>query len=174
MPSEIRYCEQLEYRVEEKPDVWVTTGVFPAMLARIVSPTGELAGFHRTYLTTEGHKAPVQEPRKMLSAFQGATKGAAIRLYPAGTVLGVAEGIETALACHVATDLPVWSTISAGGLASLVVPDAVQELVIFADNDKSETGEKAARTLARRMLAEDCKVKIIKPQTVETDWADYA
>jgi len=172
MPSEIRYCEQLEYREEEKPDVWVTTGVFPAMIARILSPAGALVGLHRTYLSPDGKKAELKAPRKMLSVYPGATKGAAIRLQPASTVLGVAEGIETALACHIGTGLPVWSTISAGGLASLVVPVIVQELIIFADNDKSGTGEKAARALARRMLAEGRKVKIIKPQTVGKDWAD--
>ena len=174
MTSEIRYCEQLEYREEEKPDAWVTTGVFPAMIARIASPTGDFAGLHRTYLTTDGKKAPVKEPRKMVVTHRGATKGAAIKLFSPGTVLGVAEGIETALACHVATGLPVWSTISAGGLASLVVPDTAQEVIIFADNDESGTGEKAARTLARRMLAENRIVKILQPADVDTDWADYA
>jgi len=174
IPSEIRYCEQLEYREEEKPGVWVTIGVFPAMIARILSPAGELAGLHRTYLTTDGKKAPVKSARKMSVAYAGATKGAAIRLQQASTVLGVAEGIETALACHTATGLPAWSTISAGGLASLAVPDIVRELIIFADNDKSGTGEKSARTLASRMLAEDRKVKIIKPQAADTDWADHA
>lgn len=172
MPSEIRYCEQLEYREEEKPGVWVTTGVFPAMIARILSPSGALVGLHRTYLTIDGKKAPVTSPRKLTVAFPMATKGAAIKLQPVGITLGVAEGMETALACHIATGLPIWSTISAGGLASLVVPDIVQELIVFADNDRSGTGEKAARTLARRMLAEGRKVKIIKPQIVGTDWAD--
>lgn len=171
VPLEIRYCEQLEYR-EETSGVWVTSGVFPAMIARILSPSGELAGIHRTYLTANGQKAPVKEPRKMVVAYRGATKGAAIRLQPASTVIGVAEGIETALACHLATGLPVWSTISAGGLASLVVPATVKELIIFADNDRSGTGEKAANALARRMLSEGRKVKILTPPAVGTDWAD--
>lgn len=172
VPQDLRYCEQLEYRVEDQPGVWVTTGIFPAMIARILSPDGSLVGLHRTYLTTDGEKADVKPSRKLSAAFKGAIKGGAIRLFLPDDILGVAEGIETALACHVATGLPVWSTTSAGGLASLVVPDTVKELIIFADRDASGTGEKSARTLARRMLAEDRKVKILMPNEVGTDWAD--
>jgi putative DNA primase/helicase len=126
---------------------------------------------HRTYLTPDGHKAPVPTPKKLMSpALPGATRGAAIRLLPAGATLAVSEGIETALAVHLGTGLPVWATICAQGMAALVVPDTVRLVVIGADHDAP--GLQAAKALARRMLAEGRRVKIVTPDTPGADWAD--
>jgi phage/plasmid primase-like uncharacterized protein len=93
-----------------------------------------------------------------------------MRLYPAGETLAVAEGIETALAVRLATGLPVWAAICAGGMARLVIPDEVQLVVICADNDVS--GLDAAKTLARRLLVEQRRVKILIPDPPGADWAD--
>ena len=69
--------------------------------------------------------------------------GGAIRLFqPVDGVLGIAEGIETALAAHCLTGLPVWATCTADALARVVIPQAVQKVVIFADNDHSGTGKR--------------------------------
>jgi hypothetical protein len=57
-------------------------------------PTG---GLHRTFLAYDGNgKADMEAPRKML----GPVQNGAVRLAPVGDdgVLGVAEGIETAIA----------------------------------------------------------------------------
>jgi putative DNA primase/helicase len=45
-------------------------------------------------------------------------KGASIRLFAAETVLGIAQGIETALAAHEIFHLPVWSKICADAYAA--------------------------------------------------------
>ena len=100
----------------------------------------------------------------------GATRGGAIRLYAAGETLAVTEGIETALAVHLATGLPVWATCSAGGMARLIVPPEVRLVVICADHDAA--GLDAAKALARRLLAEQRHVKILTPDTPGADWAD--
>ena len=55
---------------------------------------GERAALHRTYLDRYSGKAQVAEPRKMLGSMP---TGAAVRLMEHGDVLGIAEGIETAL-----------------------------------------------------------------------------
>lgn len=55
-------------------------------------------------------------------------------------------------------------------MAALVVPDTVHLLVIGADHD--EAGLKAARALARRLLAEGRRVKILMPDTPGADWAE--
>ncbi len=48
----------------------------------------------------------------------------------------------------------------------------MRNVVVFADNDKTETGHKSAKALARRMLAEERTVKILMPDEPGTDWAD--
>jgi putative DNA primase/helicase len=106
----------------------------------------------------------------MPTAIPGATRGGAIRLYPPSETLAVTEGIETALAVRLATGLPVWSTICAGGMERLIVPAEVRLVVICADHDTA--GLDAALALARRLLAARRRVKILTPDIPGADWAD--
>jgi putative DNA primase/helicase len=141
------------------------------MVARVDDPHGELATIHRTYLKLDGHKADVPTVKRLMPcAVPGATTGGAIRLYTPDETLAVTEGIETALAVRCATGLPVWATSSAGGMARLIVPPPVSLVVICADHDPA--GLDAARALARRLLGEQRRVKILAPDTPGADWAD--
>jgi|SoiMethySBSTD1v2_1073268.scaffolds.fasta_scaffold240775_2 putative DNA primase/helicase len=165
-PTVLRYHPHLIYRHEDGQRTY-----HPAMVARVDNPSGCAVTLHRTYLTSDGRKAAVDTVKKLMSpAIAGATRGGAIRLYQAGDTLAIAEGIETALAVHLATGLPVWSTICAGGMERLVVPAEVQLVVICADHDTA--GLNAARALARRLLVEQRRVKILTPDTPGADWAD--
>jgi putative DNA primase/helicase len=141
------------------------------MIACVDDAQGQAVSLHRTYVTKDGRKAEVPIVKKLMpSILPGATRGGAIRLYPAGETLAIAEGIETALAVRCATGLPGWSTICADGMAQLIVPPEVRLVVICADHDPA--GLAAARTLARRLLAEQRRVKILTPDTPGADWAD--
>jgi putative DNA primase/helicase len=166
MPLHVRYHARLPYRHDDGRFTY-----HPAMLARVDNPEGAMVTLHRTYLTLDGHKAEVPTVKKLMSpATPGATRGGAIRLYPAGETLAVTEGIETALAFRLATGLPAWAAICAGGMAQLIVPAEVRLVVICADHDP--VGLKAARALARRLLFEQRRVKILSPDTPGADWAD--
>lgn len=132
----------------------------PAMIGLVRgadgAPTG---GIHRTFLAYDGAgKAAVDKPKKMLGPIQHG----AVRLFPVGGegVLGVAEGIETAIAAATISGLPVWACLAAGNLGGydkagawtgfevpLDVP--VRHLVIFAD--RGAAGEGAAQLLADRV-----------------------
>ncbi len=79
-------------------------------------------------------KAEVPEPKKML----GPTWGGAIRLAPAGPILGLSEGIETGLACMQVDGLPVWAAGTAGAMAAVILPDLVKEVVLYLDNDNKK------------------------------------
>lgn len=169
IPDVLRYHEGLEYFEDGK-----SIGTFPAMVALVMSPDNQMVCIHRTFLTIDGRKAPVAKPKKLMPPiFEGATKGAAIRLYEATNKLAITEGIETGLACHSATGLPVWSGISANGMSAIEVPVSVEEVIIFADHDANNAGENAAKTLARRLLAADKKVKLLVPSEAGTDWFDF-
>ena len=75
--------------------------------------------------------------------------GGAIGLATPGPVLGVAEGIETALAVQLRTGMPVRSAVSAGLLARLEPPAGTSLVVIWADRDRSGAGEGGGADLTR-------------------------
>ena len=102
--------------------------------------------------------------------FLGSVSGGAVRLAKARGTLAVTEGIETGLAVMTATDIPTWAALSASGMASLAVPDELDELVICADFD--EAGIDAAESLARRMNHRVPTVRVAIPDTYGEDWAD--
>ncbi|MEI8396293.1 MAG: toprim domain-containing protein [Rhodospirillaceae bacterium] len=150
---------------------------FPAMIAQVVGPDGVAVNVHRTWLTADGRKAPVDPVRKLMpGALPG---GSAVRLgRPVQGRLGVAEGLETALAASVLHGVPVWSVISAGNMQGFRPPAEVTELFIFGDNDVSMVGQAAAYSTARDIVR-DCQrnnreitVKVLIPEKAGTDWAD--
>ncbi|CAM5539674.1 hypothetical protein ECAE60S_04184 [Eoetvoesiella caeni] len=168
----LRYHAGLDYWHEGQ-----CIGQFPAMLAAVTSPVGELVTVHRTFITPEGQKAPVPTVKKLCSP-AGAMAGATIKIgtptaRPDGRIgVGVAEGIETAIAAAVLFDTPVWAGVSAHGMASFTPPPAVRNVYVFADNDVSQTGQKAAAQLAERLTRQGFTARIHTPPAIGTDWAD--
>jgi len=85
--------------------------------------------------------------------------------------LGIAEGIETALATARVFQ-PVWATLDAGNLAAFPVLPGEVALSIFADRDKSGTGQKAALACAERWLAAGREVRVLAALRTAADMAD--
>jgi putative DNA primase/helicase len=173
-PSVIRCHPSLEF-YDKGPDEKKSKLVarYPAMIAPLQDPDGNAVALHRTYLH-EGRKAPVKDPKKVLNSFAA---GPAIRLFEAGEALAITEGIETALAVHIATHLPVWAAYSASNLERLWVPDSVRRVRIYADHDASFTGHAAAYALARALksrekVTEARDIQVFVPKKTGTDWAD--
>jgi phage/plasmid primase-like uncharacterized protein len=170
LPQDLRFHPALPYW-EASGDKPHRAGEYPALLAVVRRSDGQAATLHRTYLTHRGEKAPVGSPRKLMPPPEDrATKGGAIRLYPAGATLAVAEGIETALAVRLATGWPVWATVSAGGMQALELPAEVEEVVCCADYDRA--GLQAAEALARSASAEGRNGRVAVPPAPGMDWAD--
>lgn len=143
-------------------------GKFPAMLALVAGQDGKAVTIHRTFLKG-GYKAPVLSPKKLMPG--KAISGAAIRLLEAGIGLGIAEGIETALAASTLFSLPVWSCISAHGIETFEPPDGIRHVTIFADNDENFVGQKAAYAAASRLQQRGFQVEVKIPPIVG-DWLD--
>ena len=149
---DLRYGEQVAYDAGRS---------FPAMVAAVRDFNGRLVTLHKTFLTQEGRKAPVDQPKKLSALPDGKTvSGCAIRFGQAASVLAVAEGIETALSVVSATGLPCWSCLNAHGLETVRLPECVSVVFIFEDKDRSGTGQKAARRLRDR-LAEEGRIACI-------------
>ncbi len=152
-------------------------GDFPAMVAKVTDVGGSGVTLHRTYLSPEGPgKLDLGDglpAKKLMTAVSdGATMGAAIKLSGVASVLGIAEGVETALAVSAATGQHVWSTVSAGGMKTVIIPDEVRTVHIWADNDRSGCGLEAAEELAARLFAEGRSGFVHLPARIGTDWLD--
>lgn len=145
------------------------TGRYSCMLALVAAPDGSGASIHRTYLQ-EGRKAPVSKPKKLMPGLP--ISGAAVRLSPVAECLGIAEGVETALAAAAQFGMPVWAAVSAGGMESWIPPEGVKRIVVFGDNDVTYTGQKAAYALAHRLAMSGIAVDVRIPEQAGTDWAD--
>jgi putative DNA primase/helicase len=159
LPESIRYHRALPYG-----DV-----LYPAMLGVVTMPDGKPSTMHRTWLDGKGGKAPVDQPKKVMS---GTIKGGAIRLAPIAECLGIAEGIETALAASVLFGMPVWAAISANGVQQWEPPAGVSSVVVFADNDENFVGQNAGYALAQNLVRRGMKAEVRIPAVVGTDWAD--
>ena len=155
------------------------TGTFPAMLARVSGPDGGLATLHRTYLTREGCKAPVESPKKMMPVSSVCpVLGGAIRLGAAGKAVDLAEGIETALAVRQATRNPVWSAVSATLLAGFEPPPGTVHVRVWCDLDRKGVGVEAAARLAGRLAGQGVLTELVIPpeamlrERKGIDWLD--
>lgn len=145
-------------------------GTFPAMVAPLIAPDGRMVAVHRTYLTRDGRKAQVPTVKKLTGA-AGSLAGACIPLHkPARGCIGIAEGIETALAAWCASGVPTVAAYCAGNLAAWRWPAGVQRLVIFADADKA--GRRAADTLLVRAVRAGLQAQVLTPTDEGADWCD--
>lgn len=144
---------------------------YQAMISAVTDEQGRLITVHRTYIRA-GRKADVTAARKLVSS---PGQQGNIKLFECDDTLAVAEGIETALAAHKMSSLPVWSMITAVNLSKFVPPPSVKHLVIYADNDYSYAGQQAAYSLAARLQGQGrgkISVDVMLPDRVGTDWND--
>ena len=163
LPESIRTHPGMAYLDDGK-----MLGTLPAMLATVTDATGRAVSMHRTYVE-DGQKAAVPAPRKMMQGLPLA--GAAIRLTPVSRSLGMAEGIETALAAAELFEVPTWSCISTSGIESFEPPAGVGHVIIFADNDANFAGQAAAYRAAHRLALRSIEAEVVIPPQVG-DWLD--
>ena len=164
-PASLRYAERCSYHHEGNR---YTT--HPAMIAMVAGPDGKPATLHRTYLAHGGRKADLPKVRMLMPG--KIAKGSAVRLGPAGSILGIAEGVETALSAHAIYQVPVWAALSAGMLMQWQPPAEADEIWIFGDYDANFAGQSAAYALAHRLAHEGKIVKVQMPDVLG-DWNDY-
>ncbi len=86
-------------------------------------------------------------------------------------VIGISEGIETAIAAHELFKLPVWAAVSTSGMESFAPPLGVVKVIVLADHDRNYAGHKAAYTLAHRLAVAGIGVEVKVPPA-PGDWND--
>lgn len=150
-------CQDLLFH-PDLPDFDTRRG-WPGLIALPRLADGTRApGIHRTFLLDDG-SAKGPSGKKML----GSVADAAVRLFamPAGGHLGIAEGIETALAAHALFGTAVWAALSADGLARFRWPEGTTRVTIYAD--AGDAGRQAAATLSDRLNRADIPNEIVVP-----------
>lgn len=141
-----------------------------AMLALVRSIDGVPVNIHRTFLA-----APEMGERRLRATMPGdLPDGCCIQIYAArGSRLGIAEGIETAIAAAKRFRIPTWAAINSTLLAKWQPPTGVDEVTVFGDCDPAYGGQKAAYELAYRLVTKyRVKVDVRIPTQMGKDWAD--
>ncbi|SFK99630.1 putative DNA primase/helicase [Pseudovibrio ascidiaceicola] len=169
-PDCLRFHPGLKY-----PDA----GKLPALVCRVDDTMGDLTGIWRIFITKDGKKAPVANAKLGL----GPVAGGAVRLQEAtdGEV-GIAEGVETALAVYALTGRPCWSCLSTAGLINFEPPLDIDRLRIYGDGDQAyqkpdgswemAPGEKAAKRAAQNLQETGLEVLDIALPEAGSDWLD--
>lgn len=152
------------------------------LLGSMTDVNGNRITIHRTFLDSNGHKANVEQPKKLMPppSYIG---GCSIKIDEPitgnkETYIGLCEGIETALAIREATGMPMWSCYSDSLLEMVKIPENVTTVIIFADKDRSGAGLEKAQALASRLRREGKVVDIYEPQqdipagSKSIDWLD--
>jgi putative DNA primase/helicase len=138
----------------------------PAMVAAVQAPDRRTIAVQVTRLEASGErKAQVPTPRLTY----GALGNGAVRLAAAGDVLGLAEGIESALSAMQLSGIPTWACLGATRMHRVAVPDSVRELHVFMDNDGPgrDAGERTANVHRHR------RVVLRSPPDHLNDWNDF-
>jgi putative DNA primase/helicase len=147
----------------------VLQGDYECMVCPIQNKKGDVISYHITYLKN-AKKAPVTSPKKMLPPTEN-MHGSAIRLTDVYPLIGLAEGIETALAVMEIYKMPCWAASSASMMETFQPPEGVTGVLIYADNDANFTGQRAAYALANRLAIQGYTTGVFIPNDVG-DFAD--
>jgi DNA primase len=191
-PEALRAHPSLRHPYQDRRD----TSGFPALVARAVDLRGEFAGVHRVYLDRDtARKIDVVKAQdgKIITwpqkCWLPSLQGAAVRLFPADAIghIGIAIGLENALAAHLLFGVPVWSVLVDSNLRHVQLPFMeIGRVTIYAENDPPQLGEggkmwapegvcmKSARILQQRLTApgEGRQVDILKPKPGFKDFND--
>lgn len=171
MPLNVRFNPTTFYKREvgeDKNGVPIyETGTSPALLLMIVNVDLRAVSLHRIYLDKNFQKQPWgSDTKKMMSpAKNPMEKGIYVLTDPIpknGTV-GVAEGFETSEAIASASGIPCYPTIAAPFLEAWLPPEGVKKVIIWADLDKSLTGQTSAIKLSMKLRKMGFQTKIMLP-----------
>ncbi|WBQ17681.1 toprim domain-containing protein [Sphingobium yanoikuyae] len=144
----------------------------PAMIAALhdggFHDEGRFVAIQRTFLDRDDARRArdLADPRMTL----GRPDCAAVMLGTATSVLGLAEGVETALSAMILFGIPVWATLGSERLHQIAVPDRVTRLVLFPDNDVA--GEIGAANALEVYAMAGRTIEVEYPPIGFKDWND--
>jgi hypothetical protein len=143
-----------------KPDYYLPTETWPALIAAVTTPDGVITGVRRTWLDPSGRgKAPIDTPRRAM----GVLLGNAVRFGVANDVLAAGEGIETMLSLRcVLPTLPMAAALSANHVAAMLLGPSLRRLYIA--RDPGAAGDKGVTVLTHRAEAAGIETFAMSPR----------
>ncbi len=160
LPPTLRYAPELCFSPARRK--------LPALLAALQDSANHIIAVQRIFLDpVTGTKA---DPAKEAKRTKGPMHDGAVRLGRAGRILGIAEGVETALSAAQIYALPVWASLGAQRMKSIALPDCVEEVMIFRDN--GDVGLKESIAAAELWEDQGRRVMIEPPAAEFKDWND--
>ena len=157
LPSSLRYIAGLEHTSQPTRH--------PAVIAAVHDSSDAVCAIQRIWLSADGRAKAALQPAK---AALGPLGDGAVRLGAPSAMMGVAEGVETALSAQLMFSLPVWASLGASRLKSIWLPDVARRVVIFADN--GEAGLRLAHEAAQRLRKQGRSVFVQAPPD---DFGDF-
>jgi len=131
---------------------------YPAMYALATNQDNKIVYGHATYMV-KGSKINHENSKKQFKLDEVYDTNISIKMFAVKEVMGIAEGIESALSAAQIFDVPTWATMTSNFMKKFLVPDGIKHLFIYADNDRNGTGLEAAFTCGR--------TNILRPNDVE-------
>jgi putative DNA primase/helicase len=134
----------------------------PALIAAVRDETG-LVAIQRTFI--DNRESGVARGRR---CSLGRLGSGAVRLGGLSPVLGLAEGIETALSASALFHVPCWASLGGARFGSIALPATIERLLLFLDNDPAgRRSEALARSAFPRV-----KIEAFYPEASGADWND--
>lgn len=157
--------EQLRYHPQTPLGRRPNTEFRPALIAAVRDRHG-IAAVHRTFIDPLAPAlAPIASPKRTL----GCLGAGAVRLGGVAPRLGLAEGIESALAVTALFGIPCWATLGTERFGAVNLPGEVTELRLFPDNDAAG---RRAEMLARRAFGNRLRIEACYSPGEGEDWND--
>jgi hypothetical protein len=167
----LKFCSSLKhYDDKEKKESF-----HPALIGKVTAKGAKTIGLQRIYLDESGKKANVSVPKKVLGKF---TNGSVKLSSKSDKVIHLTEGIETALAVYTTIEETTYACVSATNLKNQHFPVGTKEVHIWADKDRSSTGEveaiKAAKIYSKKKLSVYIHLpdQEIPEKSKSIDWLD--
>ncbi len=164
MPASIRFGRVPLWR---DPRTGADGRSFPALVAACQNKAGEIVGVQRVFLTEEGCKAPIANPKLSL----GQVRGCTVRLGPVAREIILCEGPEDGLTLRQnRPDASIWVSLGTGALPYVDMPDEAESITLAGDNN--DPGRAAVAAATETFNAQGRSVRSIYPNPAFNDWND--
>lgn len=155
---------------------------FQAMYAVATDEEMNVVYAHKTYLEN-GSKANVEKVKKMktINKYNMPCKtcnhehaaNVAVRMFQPDKILGIAEGIETALSAYQLYKVPSWAVLNTSIMKAFKAPAGIETLVIYADNDRNGAGLAAALHCGHKNILANNDIKKVVIRMPDRKGADF-
>ncbi len=134
-----------------------------AMVAIVEQPYHGITAIQKTPIKPDFHRGDRMT--------KGPLGNGAVRLGAAQEIMGIAEGVETALSAMMLAGMSVWASLGGKRLHNVELPGFVRDVHIFADND--QPGREAAYRASDVHRELGRTVKIRRPPPQFKDFNDF-